>query len=117
MTPTPTQPYQQKQFEALIVVLTGRIGRCPTRNLDTVSLLDPVKLKATGAIMEYGRKHHASLGASYENTTSKVEWSIDARDPAAIKVQTSVGFFEFATAGHEPYAGHDPFWFRSRRHP
>lgn len=85
----------------LISTLTGRVGRCSERDLDQTSLLDTVKLKAVGAIMECVRKHFQSLPTEYACKVSKVSWSIDARDLSNVKVCTSVGLFKFAAEGHD----------------
>lgn len=91
-------------FHNLISSLTGRVGRCDTRDLDQTSLLDTVKLKAVGAIMEYARKHHEDLPTEYSHPVSKVSWKINARDSRNIVVHTSAGFFVFGTATHDPKA-------------
>lgn len=106
----------QKRFQLLIEDLTGRVGRCVTRDLDQISLLDPVKLRMVGALTEYVRKHWAELPQQFEDAIRKVQWEIRGNAYDHVLVMTSVGAFKFPKEGHEAYA-HDPFWFRSRRHP
>jgi hypothetical protein len=89
------------EFQKHIEALTGRIGRCETRDLEKVSLLDNVKLRLTGALMEYARKHYQALEVNFEDTVRKVAWSINLRDRSAIVMTTSVGYFTFAAPGYE----------------
>lgn len=88
-------------FQQHIEALAGLIGRCETRDLEKVSLLDNVKLKLTGALMEYARKHYQALEPVFEDTIRKVSWSINLRDRKAIVMTTSVGHFTFAAEGYE----------------
>jgi hypothetical protein len=88
-------------FQQHIEALTARIGRCETRDLEKVSLLDNVKLKLTGTLMEYARKHYQALDVEFEDTVRKVSWGINVRDRSAIRMSTSVGYFTFAAPGHE----------------
>ncbi|MND14800.1 hypothetical protein D3C81_226210 [compost metagenome] len=103
----------QKRFQQLIEDLTGRIGRCVTRDLDKASLLDTTKLRMIGALTEYARKYWEVLPKSHEDKTRLVQWEIHpAHDK--IRVLTSVGAFVMVKEGHEVF-DHDPHWFRQRR--
>ena len=105
----------QKRFQSLIEDLTGRVGRCVTRDLDQISLLDRTKLRMVGAITEYANKHWAELPVHFEDAARKVQWEIRGNAYDHVLVMTSVGAFKFPKAGHEHYA-HDPHWYRQRRH-
>jgi hypothetical protein len=108
--------HHQKRFQELIEDLTGRIGRCETRDLEQVSLLDPIKTRMVGNIMEYARKHWEALAPSYEDKVRKVSWNIEPRDKSAIVLSSSVGRFTFAAAGHEVIQLKDSPYFNFSRH-
>jgi len=105
-----------KQFGQRLEALTGRIGRCVSRDLDQTSLLDTTKLKMIGSIIEFARSNWEALPPAHRDPVRLYEWEI-RHDSTSVQVFTSVGSFKFQKPGHEVYAGHDPFWFRSRRHP
>jgi hypothetical protein len=102
------------RFKKLIEDLTGRVGRCISRDLDQASLLDPIKLKMIGAIQEYARQHAASLPAQYLDETRLVSWEIQDKYNCT-EVFTSVGKFVLYKQGHENIV-HDPNWYKFRRH-
>lgn len=92
------------RFANAIVALTGTMGRCSTRDLTTISLSSPERLKLVGNLMEVARKHHHSLLQTYENKTKQITWTIDDRDLRNIQVFTSVGMFSFSDEQHDPRA-------------
>lgn len=100
------------RFKKLIEDLTGRVGRCETRDLDRASLLDTVKLKMIGAIQEYARKHAAELPQTYKDDVRLVSWEIHDKTNC-IEVFTSVGGFVLYKAGYEKIV-HDPNWHKHR---
>lgn len=105
----------QKRFQKLIEDLTGRVGRCASRDLDQASLLDPVKLRMIGAIQEYVRKNVAELPKTYQDATRLVTWEINDK-VNCIEVTTSVGYCVLYKEGYEKIV-HDPNWYKFRRHP
>lgn len=100
------------RFKKLIEDLTGRVGRCETRDLDRASLLDTVKLKMIGTIQEYARKHAAELPQTYKDDVRLVSWEIHDKTNC-IEVFTSVGGFVLYKAGYEKIV-HDPNWHKHR---
>ncbi len=100
------------RFKKLIEDLTGRVGRCNSRDLDRASLLDPVKLKMIGAIQEYARKHATELPQSYKDDVRLVSWEIQDKTNC-IEVFTSVGSFVLYKPGYENIV-HDPNWHKHR---
>ncbi|MCO6704892.1 hypothetical protein [Streptomyces sp. CHB9.2] len=102
----------QKRFQKLIEDLTGRVGRCLSRDLDQASLLDPVKTKMIGAIQEYARKHALDLPQQFKDETRLVTWEIQNLTNC-YKVFTSVGHFVLYKEGYENIV-HDPNWHKHR---